>query len=191
MARDAARKNSQSAAAQAEFEAKSTAALNRTFARLKTAVDDYQASCEKIIPHALAFSSFQSKEEVTARRDEVATLTGKKDSLEQTLGISATLLREELAREGLPPKEIDRAVVALTASLDTQKARLSATMASEGRLLFSLTELLHLLENKWGHWQYDPASGQLRFKDPATLEQFNQLSTDILSEATTRAQMQQ
>jgi hypothetical protein len=199
MLRDAARQNSQSAPSpapaaksitQAAPDAQIETALKRTLARLKAEVDEYQAACEKTIPRALAFSSFQGKEEIVARLGEVAALSDKRARLAQTLGNATALLREELAREGLPADVIEQASATLSPGLDSQRELLLATMASEGRLLFALAGLLNLLGNKWGEWECDTASGQLRFKDAGTLDQFNQFIKDIQTEAASRSRMQ-
>jgi hypothetical protein len=156
-------------------ESKINAAVERTSSRLKTAMDGYRASGREIVPRALALSSIQSKEHLAARRAEVSGLMEKRNALALTLDGIDALLREELGREGLSQDEISAAVAALAPGMVSQKTHFAGMMASNGRLLLSITELLGLLERQWGRWEYDAASNQFRFRDPAALDHFNRL----------------
>lgn len=135
----------------------------------------YQGAVQRLTNDKIFTFNIPNKATLEAHRQTLRDFVAMNAQLTETISNSEALIRSELEAASLPPATIDTAIRSYLASqgntrpLQLQIRQYDRVMGDSG------LAILDLLEKTWGRWERNPQTGQLTFRDDATLNAYNQL----------------
>ena len=171
-------------------DAAASRAMAAYLAKMQTQAHDYEAALGNLLEeHVLEFS-LRDRATIEAHRKLLKNFATVNDRLTDTVRRAEELARAELTAARISPRMIEATMAGFNKGRFQRQLQLrirehDRTLGEAG------LAAIDLLDEHWGRWSRDEASGQLQFQDDATLETFNELMAKIQNAADKQTKVQQ
>ncbi len=148
--------------------------------RLQTLQADWaNASKDLAAADVLRGRDLTEREQLQARKASVQKFLEASAAARDYLKQSEENYRAELARQNVPPAELDAAVDGFHNSDAAVQPLVVEISRTDSRIGEALLRLLGLLDASWGEWRYDSAKNRKVFKSAEALEHYNACMQEI------------
>jgi hypothetical protein len=151
----------------------------------------YGAEMNKLMQAKVLSFNIQDRATIEQHRQLIRDFLAANNNLIETLQHGEDLLRAELDAEKVPAFTRDQTLRGYEKSQVELRPLQMRVRKCDQTLGESALAVLDLLDQNWGKWERNEASGRLRFQDNATLASFNDLIKKIQTAAADQEKAQQ
>ena len=132
-----------------------------------------KVSDELLVASVLQTSNLFNQSQIPPRKAKVQAFLDANNSFKAFIAQGAVNFRKELVNLKVSPEQVEAAVGGFQKTSGPQIPMVLAIRAADDRMGVAMLGILDLLDANWGRWRYNPATGKVRFDDPATLQRYN------------------
>ena len=129
--------------------------------------------------HILDFSDVTAKDQLQSRRVVVQRFAEVNQKLASVISNSEALFRADLKRLGVSPAVTDSAMRGFHNAAVQRNSLLLQIRAADARMARGMTGILDLLEENWGAWKHDDATGKILFTRTGLVGPYNQFLDEV------------
>jgi len=129
--------------------------------------------------HVLRSSDLTEREQLQPRKVVVQQFLNANDTIRGFLKSSDENFRGELVRQQVSPAAVSSALGEFRKSSAAQMPLILEIRKADTRMGEAMLSVLDLLDSNWGQWQYNSASGKLRFNSTTAVQRYNTYLQEI------------
>ena len=148
--------------------------------RMEVAGRELEAVVQELTEaHVLDLHDVTAKDQLQSRRLVVQRFAAVNQKLANVISNSETLFRADLKRLGVSPAATEQAMSGFHNAAIQRNSLLLQIRGADARMAKSMSGILDLLEENWGAWKHDDATGKILFTRTGLVGPYNQFLDEV------------
>lgn len=167
-------------------------ATNKLIARTQEHLGTYNQAVAELYESGLVrAATLPTLEDLHARRELVKKFRETNARFQQYQMTAPQTYRALLEEQDVKPATLQQAMAGFEQAYGQQKGLILTVRQSDEKFAVLLLEILDLLENHWGRWEYSEAEEMITFEDDAVVEDYQEALAELEQVAVAQAEAQE